>query len=58
MAEQAVLTEKWIEKYTDLQRIKNASDREYEIDYQLSIAKAQLEALGIPTENLNHRSPK
>ena len=52
MANQAEQAEKWIEKFTDLQRIKSSTDRDYEIEYQLSIAKAQLEALGIPTEPL------
>lgn len=52
MATQSENCEKWIDKYTDLQRIKVASDRDAEIDYQLSIAKANLQALGIPTENL------
>ncbi len=55
MANQGEQTEKWIEKYTDLQRIKSAPDRDDEIDYQISIAKAQLEALGIPTENLDRK---
>ena len=55
MANQGEQTEKWIEKYTDLQRIKSAADRDDEIDYQISIAKAQLEALGIPTEKLDRK---
>ena len=41
-----------IDTYTDLQRIKNAPDRDREIENQLRIAKAKLEALGIVTENL------
>ncbi|MBQ7676633.1 MAG: hypothetical protein IJT32_00205 [Lachnospiraceae bacterium] len=52
MATQSENCEKWIDKYTDLQRIKNASDRDAEIDYQITIAKANLQALGIPTEDL------
>ncbi len=58
MANQAEQSEKWIERFTDLQRIKDAKNRDYEIEYQLSIAKAQLEALGIPTENLIHKEPR
>lgn len=41
-----------IDTYADLQRIKNAPDRDREIENQLRIAKAKLEALGIVTENL------
>ena len=55
MANQSEQIEKWIEKYADLQRIKSAPDRDDEIDYQISIAKTQLEALGIPTENLDRK---
>ncbi|MBR1627778.1 MAG: hypothetical protein IJ679_00745 [Lachnospiraceae bacterium] len=58
MANQAEQSEKWIERFTDLQRIKDAKNRDYEIEYQLSIAKAQLEALGIPTENLVRKEPR
>lgn len=42
-----------IEKYADLQRIKTASNRDEEIDYQIRTTKAKLEALGIVTENLD-----
>ena len=45
--------EKWIGQYTDLQRIKSAPDRDAELNYQLSIAKANLDAMGIPTEKLD-----
>lgn len=41
-----------IDKYTDLQRIKNANDKEAELDYQIRISKAKLETFGIITENL------
>ena len=47
--EQATLL---IDAYTNLQRIKAADDRETEIDYQLKVTKAKLEALGIVTEDL------
>ena len=42
-----------IDKYIDLQRIKAASDRENEIEYQIRTTKAKLETLGIMTENLD-----
>lgn len=47
--EQATLL---IEEYAKLQRIMKSKDREHEINYQLKITKAKLEALGIVTENL------
>lgn len=48
--EQATLL---IDEYTKLQRIKSATDKEKEIEYQLKTTKAKLEALGIVTENLD-----
>ena len=48
--EQATLL---IDEYTKLQRIKSATDREKEIEYQLKTTKGKLEALGIVTENLD-----
>ncbi len=42
-----------IDIYTNLQRIKSASDRDKEIDYQIKAAKAKLEASGIVTEDLD-----
>lgn len=47
--EQATLL---IDYYSNLQRLKTAVDRDKELDYQLKLAKAKLEALGIVTENL------
>ena len=44
-----------IDIYTNLQRIKTAEDRDKEIDYQITAAKAKLEASGIVTEDLNIR---
>ena len=41
-----------MDKFIDLQRIKEAGDREKEIEYQLRTTKAKLEALGIVTEDL------
>ena len=42
-----------IDRYADLQRIKAAPDREGEIDYQIKLIKAKLEASGIVTEKLD-----
>lgn len=42
-----------IDKYADLQRIINAPDPKKEAEYQMQIAKAKLEALGIVTIDLN-----
>ena len=39
--------------YTNLQRIKAASDRDKELAYQLKLVKAKLEASGIVTEDLD-----
>ena len=41
-----------IDKYTDLQRMKKASDLEKELEYQLKITKAKLESFGIITSDL------
>lgn len=41
-----------LKEFADLQRIKKASDRDSEIEYQEKLLKAQLQALGIPTEEL------
>lgn len=42
-----------IDQYMNLQRIKAAEDREKEIEYQITAARAKLEAMGIVTENLD-----
>ena len=41
-----------IDKFTDLQRIKGAADMQKELDYQMMITKAKLEAMGVMAENL------
>ena len=41
-----------INRYADLQRIKNAPDPMKEVEYQLKIIKAQLEGFGVVTEDL------
>lgn len=47
------LAKQLIDTYIDLQRIKNAVDRDAEIDYQIRTTKAKLETLGVVTENLD-----
>lgn len=42
-----------IDCYTSLQRIKNASDSQKELDYQIRILKAKLESFGIVTSDLD-----
>lgn len=46
------MIDKLIDKYTDLQRIKQSDNPEKEVDYQLRIAKAKLESFGIITSEL------
>lgn len=42
-----------IDKYTDLQRIKAAADRDKELEFQLRVTKGKLEELGVVTESFN-----
>lgn len=42
-----------IDIYANLQRIKSAPDKDKEIEYQINLAKAKLEACGVVTENLD-----
>lgn len=44
-----------IKEFTNLQRIKNAADREKEINYQERILKARMQSLGIPTDELEYK---
>ena len=46
------MIDKLIDKYTDLQRIKQSENPEKEVDYQISVVKAKLESFGIVTTNL------
>lgn len=46
------LKEQAIKEFVDLQRLKVAKDKEKEIAYQEKILRARLQALGIPTEDL------
>lgn len=42
-----------IDMYANLQRIKNASDMQKELDYQIALVKAKLESFGIVTSDLD-----
>lgn len=46
------MIDKLIDKYTDLQRIKQADNPEKEVAYQLRVTKAKLESFGIITSEL------
>lgn len=52
MPNEKELIEKFIDQFTNLQRIMNADDTQKEIAYQLQITKAKLESLGIHTTDL------
>lgn len=47
------MIDKLIDKYIDLQRIKQSDNPEKEVDYQLRVAKAKLESFGIITSDLD-----
>lgn len=60
MTEANVMTESkqldsLIDTFANLQRIRTADDWKKEIDYQITLVKAKLEAKGIVTENLEIR---
>lgn len=42
-----------IDEYTRLQRIKAATDRDKEIEYQLAVVKTKLEGYSVITEDLD-----
>ena len=46
------LKEQAIKEFVNLQRLKTATDRDKELEYQERVLKARLQALGIPTEDL------
>ncbi len=46
------LKDQAIKEFVNLQRVKNATDKDKEIAYQEKVLKARLQALGIPTEDL------
>lgn len=46
------LKEQAIKEFVNLQRLKSANDRDKELEYQEKVLKARLQALGIPTEDL------
>ncbi|MCI8285446.1 MAG: hypothetical protein HFE90_09340 [Firmicutes bacterium] len=49
------LKEQAIKEFVNLQRLKAAENRDKEIEYQERILRARLQALGIPTEDLELR---
>lgn len=46
------LKEQAIKEFVNLQRLKTAENKDKEIAYQERVLKARLQALGIPTEDL------
>lgn len=46
------LKDQAIKEFVNLQRLKAAEDKDREIEYQEKILKARMQALGIPTEDL------
>jgi len=46
------LKDQVIKEFVNLQRIKTARDRETEIEYQESVLRVRMQALGIPTDDL------
>lgn len=51
-ADELELKEQAIKEFVNLQRIKMAENKDQEIEYQEKVLKARLQALGIPTEDL------
>lgn len=50
--DEKVLTDKLIEEYFNLQRIKNAVDREVEIEYQEKVLLKRMYCMGFSLENI------
>lgn len=48
----AALKDQVIKEFVNLQRIKAAQDKAAEIEYQESVLKVRMQALGIPTDDL------
>lgn len=46
------LKDQVIKEFVNLQRIKKAQDKTAEIEYQESVLKVRMQALGIPTDDL------
>ena len=42
-----------IQQYSDLQRIKNAADKEKELDFQINVVKQKLAIFGFEAEKLD-----
>ena len=47
------LKDQTIREYVNIQRIKNAPDKDKELAYQEKVLKARLQSLGVPTEDLD-----
>lgn len=47
------LKDQTIREYVNIQRIKNAPDKDKELNYQEKVLKARLQSLGLPTEDLD-----
>lgn len=47
------LKDQTIREYVNIQRIKNAQDKDKELAYQEKVLKARLQSLGVPTEDLD-----
>lgn len=46
------LKDQVIREFVNLQRIKAAQDKASEIEYQENVLRVRMQALGIPTDNL------
>jgi hypothetical protein len=46
------LKDQVIIEFVNIQRLKNAKDKDAEIEYQEKVLKTRMQALGIPTEDL------
>lgn len=46
------LKDQVIKEFVNIQRLKNAANKEAEIEYQEKVLKIRMQALGIPTEDL------
>ena len=52
IVDEKVIVDKMIVNYFDLQRIKNAEDRDAEIDYQEKVLLERLYCFGVSSETL------
>lgn len=52
------LKDQVIKEFVNLQRIKAAQDKASEIEYQESVLRVRMQALGIPTDDLEIKETK